>query len=65
LRSRGGCCFELGRLGLHLGVEKDFSPAKKARPAFRVRDLNKLAELLTQEGFRLTWDKNLKGGTRF
>ncbi len=65
LRSRGGCWFELANLGLHLGVEKDFSPAKKAHPAFRISDLNKLAELFLKKGFKVTWDENLKGERRF
>jgi catechol 2,3-dioxygenase-like lactoylglutathione lyase family enzyme len=39
LVSRGGVWFEAGGVGLHLGVEKDFRPAKKAHVAFRIGDL--------------------------
>src|SRR5207248_10139171 len=32
---RGGCWFESGGVQIHLGVENDFRPAKKAHPALR------------------------------
>ena len=32
LARRGGCWFERGELKIHLGVEADFRPAKKAHP---------------------------------
>ncbi|MGA8606234.1 MAG: hypothetical protein WB616_05030, partial [Candidatus Sulfotelmatobacter sp.] len=32
LAKRGGCWFESGGVQLHLGVESDFRPAKKAHP---------------------------------
>ena len=32
LAARGGCWFERGQLKVHLGVEKDFTPARKAQP---------------------------------
>ena len=35
LAKRGGCWFESGEVQIHLGVEKDFHPAKKAHPALR------------------------------
>ena len=36
LASRGGCWFASGSVQLHLGVEEDFRPARKAHPAIRV-----------------------------
>jgi len=39
LAGRGGCWFEDGELKVHLGVEKNFAPARKAHPAFLVEDL--------------------------
>lgn len=39
LAKRGGCWFEAGRVRVHLGVEADFRPAKKAHPAFVVDEL--------------------------
>ena len=38
LAKRGGCWFQSGRVQIHLGVESDFRPAKKAHPALRCRD---------------------------
>ena len=35
-RVRGGCWFERGALRVHLGVEEDFRPARKAHPALTV-----------------------------
>ena len=65
LRSRGGCWFELANAGLHLGVQEDFLPAKKAYPAFRVSNLAELAQILQEKDFSITWDDNLKKETRF
>jgi catechol 2,3-dioxygenase-like lactoylglutathione lyase family enzyme len=42
LAKRGGCWFEDGAVKLHLGVEADFRPAKKAHVALVVNDLDGL-----------------------
>jgi catechol 2,3-dioxygenase-like lactoylglutathione lyase family enzyme len=42
LAARGGCWFRRGDLAVHLGVEEDFRPARKAHPAFVVDDLEAL-----------------------
>ena len=39
LASRGGCWFRRGDVAVHLGVEEEFRPARKAHPAFVVDDL--------------------------
>ena len=39
LAARGGCWFENAAVRVHLGVEREFQPARKAHPAFRVTDL--------------------------
>jgi len=39
MAARGGCWFEQGPLRIHLGVEDDFRPARKAHPAILVDDL--------------------------
>jgi catechol 2,3-dioxygenase-like lactoylglutathione lyase family enzyme len=46
LAQRGGVWFETGTVKIHLGVEDDFRPARKAHPALRVRDLRALVERL-------------------
>ncbi len=38
LAKRGGCWFQGGNVQLHLGVEADFRPAKKAHPALRCKN---------------------------
>ena len=47
---RGGCWFTSGTAAVHLGVEQDFRPAKKAHPALFVRDLPALAAALAAAG---------------
>lgn len=42
LAKRGGAWFQSGAVQLHLGVEADFRPARKAHPAFMVEDLDGL-----------------------
>jgi len=39
MAARGGAWFTSGPVALHLGVEADFRPARKAHPALVVRDL--------------------------
>ena len=56
LASRGGAWFQCGALQLHLGVDIDFRPAKKAHPAFLVRDLPHLIEALRSAGYDVTFD---------
>lgn len=64
LAQRGGCWFERGSLRVHLGVEKDFRPAKKAHPAFTVTDLGTLKQRLRDEGFDTVEDEPLAGYDR-
>ena len=64
LAGRGGCWFELGTLRLHLGVEADFRPARKAHPALLVSDLGGLTETLRAAGCTLKDDAPLEGFVR-
>lgn len=50
LAVRGGCWFENASLKLHLGVEADFRPARKAHPALVVDDLDDLVRCLESAG---------------
>ncbi|MFD4602061.1 VOC family protein [Streptomyces sp. NPDC058464] len=65
LAARGGCWFEAGAVRLHLGVDKDFRPAKKAHPGLRVTDIDAYAARLTAHGAPVTWDDDLPGYRRF
>jgi catechol 2,3-dioxygenase-like lactoylglutathione lyase family enzyme len=64
LAARGGCWFELGPIKVHLGVEADFRPARKAHPAFLVDDLDALASRLDAAGFAVRSDAALHGYRR-
>ncbi len=54
LAGRGGCWFEAPGVKLHLGVEADFRPARKAHPALLVRDLPALCARLEESGLAVT-----------
>ena len=64
LAARGGCWFEAGGLKVHLGVEADFRPARKAHPALLVRDLDALVATLRAAGVDLVDDEPLEGYER-
>ena len=65
LRARGGCWFECGSQQPHIGVERNFLPAKKAHPAFAVFHLDELGKTLTDRGVAIVDDDNLPGTRRF
>ena len=65
LASRGGCWFRTGTAIVHLGIEKDFIPQKKAHPAFCVSNLTELADRFGRNGFCVTWDDALADRKRF
>jgi catechol 2,3-dioxygenase-like lactoylglutathione lyase family enzyme len=50
LAGRGGCWFRSGGVELHLGVEEDFRPARKAHPGIVVDDLQAYDEGLSASG---------------
>jgi catechol 2,3-dioxygenase-like lactoylglutathione lyase family enzyme len=64
LAKRGGCWFASGEVQIHLGVEKDFRPAKKAHPALLCRDYEGLTVRLREEGVEVIPDENNPGVTR-
>ena len=64
LVKRGGCWFEHGALKIHLGVEADFRPARKAHPALIVEDIASLSAALAKAGYALRGDEPLEGYTR-
>jgi catechol 2,3-dioxygenase-like lactoylglutathione lyase family enzyme len=64
LAKRGGCWFERGALKIHLGVEADFRPARKAHPALIVEDLGALVEDLRTRGYTVRDDEPLEGYDR-
>lgn len=64
LAARGGAWFEAGRLRIHLGVDRDFRPARKAHPGLLVRDLPGLIERLRAAGHAVVEDEPLPGYLR-
>ncbi len=67
-RSSGGAWFRTANLELHVGVEEDFRPARKAHVALSVDDLASLhsvAERLLRAGYHARFDKRLPSVTRF
>ncbi len=65
LAARGGLWLRSGEVRLHLGVEEDFRPARKAHPAILVGDLDGLARKLSEAGHAPAWDDAIPGTRRF
>ncbi|MBS1883458.1 MAG: glyoxalase [Actinobacteria bacterium] len=67
LRARGGTWFALGDRQLHVGVEVEFEPTRKAHVALRMgaAELDGLAERLAAAGAPVIWDDALPGARRF
>lgn len=65
LAGRGGLWVRAGQLEIHLGVEEDFRPARKAHPGILVADLDGLAERLCDNGVEPVWDDAFPGYRRF
>lgn len=51
LAKRGGAWFQSDHAQLHIGVEADFRPARKAHPAFLVDDLDSLIAKAQSGGY--------------
>ena len=64
LAARGGCWFGAEGIDLHLGVEQDFRPARKAHPALLVDDLPALVRRLGEAGIEVVEDEPLPGYDR-
>jgi len=63
LCSRGGCWFKVGEQQLHIGVEKDFRPARKAHPAFLMSNIEACFASLAKAGIACAWD-DARGDTK-
>jgi catechol 2,3-dioxygenase-like lactoylglutathione lyase family enzyme len=65
LAKRGGAWFESGHAQIHLGVEEDFRPAKKAHVALAVQGAAALRERLAASGYPVREDDAIDGVKRF
>ncbi|MGH9067700.1 MAG: VOC family protein [Acidimicrobiales bacterium] len=64
LASRGGRWFTNGQVQVHLGVDADFRPARKAHPGLVVSGLDALVTRLDGAGIGVRWDEDLPGTRR-
>ncbi|HEX6850051.1 MAG TPA: VOC family protein [Candidatus Polarisedimenticolaceae bacterium] len=64
LAGRGGVWFQNGEVKVHLGIEAEFRPARKAHPAFLVRGLEVLVHRLREAGVPVVDDGLLPGYER-
>ena len=58
LAVRGGVWFEQGALKIHLGVDHDFRPARKAHPGLLVIGLGELVDRCRGAGYDINWDES-------
>jgi catechol 2,3-dioxygenase-like lactoylglutathione lyase family enzyme len=64
LAKRGGAWFENGHVKIHLGVDADFRPARKAHPGILIDGLAELVSRLRGAGYAVVDDEPLPGYTR-
>ncbi len=65
LAGRGGAWFRGEGVEVHLGVEHDFRPARKAHPAFIVEGLDGLRRRLEEAAVEFEPQPQLEGYRRF
>ena len=64
LAGRGGCWFASGKAQVHLGVEEDFGPAKKAHPALVVDGSDEILAKCENAGLASKPDAEIDGRRR-
>jgi catechol 2,3-dioxygenase-like lactoylglutathione lyase family enzyme len=65
LKKRGGVWFSDGVIHIHIGIDEPFQPAKKAHPAFRVKNIEEMKTYLDEKQATYQVDKDLPGANRF
>lgn len=65
LKPNGGVWFRCGTHQIHIGVDSNFVPAKKAHPAIHVQNLKALKERIVSHGISVKDDELLPGAERF
>jgi catechol 2,3-dioxygenase-like lactoylglutathione lyase family enzyme len=65
MAARGGCWFATSDRQIHLGVEADFRPAKKAHVALSTTGLDELRARLERAGYKTQDDSDVDGRKRF
>ncbi len=59
--ARGGRWYQRDEAALHLGVEEDFRPAKKAHPALALENYDEIVARLTGAGVDVRFDDTIPG----
>ena len=61
LAVRGGAWFEAGPVAIHVGVEADFRPARKAHPALLIEGVR---DFVGQADLEVAWSDEIPGVER-
>ena len=64
LAHRGGVWFASGAVQIHIGIEQDFRPARKAHPALRCSDYDALLASLRAAGVEVSEVDDIPGVRR-
>jgi catechol 2,3-dioxygenase-like lactoylglutathione lyase family enzyme len=65
LARKGGCWFRGHGVELHIGIDAEFRPARKAHPALMVTDIDDWASRLRAAGYPARFDDEFPGMRRF
>ncbi|CAM3434984.1 VOC family protein [Aeromicrobium ponti] len=65
LQKRGGCWFICGNQEIHIGVQENFLPAKKAHPGLVVENLEELRSSLQKLKIAIKEEAPIEGRKRF
>lgn len=65
LKGRGGCWFLCGSQEVHIGIQQDFMPAKKAHPGFTVNALEQLKLRFEEANYPFSEELPIEGRSRF
>ncbi len=63
--SPNGCWFKSGKMNLHVGVDPEFRPARKAHPALLVDDIVAIKREIEAKDIFVRGDKRIVGYSRF
>jgi catechol 2,3-dioxygenase-like lactoylglutathione lyase family enzyme len=64
MAERKSIWFVAGGVSLHLGIESDFHPARRAHPAFVVKDLDAILDACERAGLSTKPDTSFNGFRR-
>lgn len=65
LKVNGGCWFQCGSQEVHIGIQPDFTPAKKAHPGFMVNAPELLRSALQTADYIISEELPIEGRSRF